>query len=613
MEGLIPTPERIAELIRTGLREEVRAFYHAAMLVGGLLGLAVALALLYLREAIVYRLAPKDERENMRASNLGILLAAAVVAAVASAQYRPPEQPARKRADADFPALRAQSLGAAVGPVAPDGTEIHCDLPAPLHTRNTSSKGLGNCVFTSIHHSAHWQEVPQLQGFAQWLTKKGIPGGGYPSKVAKLIPEICKDKGLPEPKWIQVEGVDLGLLRLACKTGRMPAITYSKSPTGRYGGRRIAHMVSLPHADEKWFGVLDNNYPGPDKIEWMSEREFLSVGPDWSVILLEPGPPPPPRNLSPARVEPRLLRCGWARTRFDAAPPPPPAKKVIDQGPVDAQGRDVGYRFEQLVPVYRWTEADGHWFLWRDGKQAGVRTDGVYRPLLGPGRLGEPCKPPVLHPDDRLIDPSPEPPPEGELSHEAAEHGVEWEQIHSEGAPRYWLNGETAARQDCVRALCEGKEHLVDDSALPWLVIAGDDAARTQVLRDLESSPELAFYKGKAKIKAYPKTHWALEAGFETRGNPTVYLQTSDGQVLHVQDDYDGAGPLAEAIRKADPAYKRDRDPDRRKPDPKPGPKPDGPDAPDAPGGTPLGTPTCIICGLAGAYFLNRATQKKAA
>ncbi len=80
----------------------------------------------------------------------------------------------------------------------------------------------------------------------------------------------------------------------------MPGVTYSFSPTKRYGGARIAHMVSLVHADDQWFCVLDNNYPGLDKYEWMSPAEFLKTytggGGGWAVILLDRGPPPLPWN-----------------------------------------------------------------------------------------------------------------------------------------------------------------------------------------------------------------------------------------------------------------------------------------------------------------------------
>lgn len=192
-------------------------------------------------------------------------------------------------------------VGAEVGGrVAPDGTtQIHCDLPGTLHQKNTGgSDGAGLCVFTSVEMAARWQNVRSLFGFQKWM--EGHPGGGYPSKLDKMIQQFCASKGVPVPEYIQVEGRDPALLQLACRTGRMPAVTYGKSPTGRYGGGRIYHMVNLPHADSKFFAVLDNNYIGEDQYEWMSPTEFMQVAnlgeKVWSVILLAPPPPPIPRN-----------------------------------------------------------------------------------------------------------------------------------------------------------------------------------------------------------------------------------------------------------------------------------------------------------------------------
>src|SRR5438132_258415 len=137
-----------------------------------------------------------------------------------------------------FLLLSGTTYGASVsGPTAPDGTEIQIDLPQNLQRRNTSSRGEGCCVFTSIHHAALWQDVPALQEFPKWLQSKGLPGGGYPGNVKSRITQICKERGLPEPEYIQVQGRDLEILKLATKTGRLPAVTYSKSPTGRYSGQ----------------------------------------------------------------------------------------------------------------------------------------------------------------------------------------------------------------------------------------------------------------------------------------------------------------------------------------------------------------------------------------
>ncbi len=84
------------------------------------------------------------------------------------------------------------------------------------------------------------------------------------------------------------------------------SITYGRSPTGRYNGKQIAHMVCCMHADDKWFAVLDNNYlgGGSDKVyEWCSSAEAIKAfsagdraGEYWAVILLGPPPSPKPYN-----------------------------------------------------------------------------------------------------------------------------------------------------------------------------------------------------------------------------------------------------------------------------------------------------------------------------
>lgn len=193
------------------------------------------------------------------------------------------------------------------GKLAPGGEEIHVDLPEYLHRRNTTSRGQGCCVFTSIHHASLWQRVPQLEEFPKWLQAKGLTGGGGPDNVETRIAKICAERGAPVPAYLQIFGKvedDLQILELATKSGRLPAVTYGISPTRRYGGGRIGHMVSLPHADlkgEGTFCVLDNNYIGVAQYEWMSKAEFVraytSGGKSgWSVILLSDGPPPCPWN-----------------------------------------------------------------------------------------------------------------------------------------------------------------------------------------------------------------------------------------------------------------------------------------------------------------------------
>lgn len=182
------------------------------------------------------------------------------------------------------------------GDAAPDGTPVQVDFPQELRMHNCGgSDGAGLCVFTSLNHAALWQDVPQLKDFQKWMKSK--PGGGYPDKVDAMIKRKCREANVEVPQYVQVEGQDLEIIDLALKTGRMACVTYGFSPSGRYNGQRISHMLNVVHADGKNYAILDNNYE--HELEWLNKDEFRrAYGSDggWSVILLSPSPPPTPRN-----------------------------------------------------------------------------------------------------------------------------------------------------------------------------------------------------------------------------------------------------------------------------------------------------------------------------
>lgn len=202
-----------------------------------------------------------------------------------------------------IPVVLAAVIGASIGgKTSPQGAEIHVDLPNAEHMNNVGgSDGAGLCVFTSTEHSAKWSNVETLFGFRDWMRQ--YPGGGWPEKLDAKIRELSTQRGQLVPKFVQFQGKAGDLLPIvehALKTNRMPAVTYGFSPSGRYGGRRIAHMVNCVHLDAKSACVLDNNYPGVDKYEWMTRdelgRTITSGGAGWVVVLLDPGPPPLPHN-----------------------------------------------------------------------------------------------------------------------------------------------------------------------------------------------------------------------------------------------------------------------------------------------------------------------------
>lgn len=201
------------------------------------------------------------------------------------------------------------AFGASIGGNrAPDGSEIQIDLPGDLHRKNTTSRGQGCCVWTSIHHSALWQNVAAYVDAPKWIQEKNIAGGAHSGSVERYLPMMAKERGYTDPpQFINYEGNDLELLKLATRSGRLPAITYAISPTGRYGGKRIAHMTNLVaggvgHGPDGrgWWVVQDSNFPGDSQYEWMSEAEFkkawTAMGGGWCVIVIQAGPPTPPSN-----------------------------------------------------------------------------------------------------------------------------------------------------------------------------------------------------------------------------------------------------------------------------------------------------------------------------
>lgn len=181
------------------------------------------------------------------------------------------------------------------------GVEVDCDLPNFRHMKNVGGRdGAGLCVFTSIEHLLDWHHMTKHLGFRKFM--QGELGGGWPEKVTKMLRKYCEDKHIDMPDILQVTNGNIDLLAEAVQSGHMAGVTYCKSPTGRYDGATIAHMVNCVAArvgPEKLWAILDNNYPGT--IEWMDEATFKRIwngnGGGWFIVLLnQPDPPPVPRN-----------------------------------------------------------------------------------------------------------------------------------------------------------------------------------------------------------------------------------------------------------------------------------------------------------------------------
>ena len=177
------------------------------------------------------------------------------------------------------------SVGAKIGGPEMDGQKITCNLPGKYHIHNVGgSDGVGLCVFASGHHAGVWQGEPVFEGLFEWM--RSHPGGGWPEKVDSMVLRYAKEKKLPIPDYVQVEGTDLELLEAVVDSGRMVCCHYGRSPSGRYHGATISHMVNCVKAGPDKYVILDNNYPGDSNYEWLSKEEFLSVKPSWFYFIV---------------------------------------------------------------------------------------------------------------------------------------------------------------------------------------------------------------------------------------------------------------------------------------------------------------------------------------
>jgi len=420
------------------------------------------------------------------------------------------------------------------GRTSPDGAEeIQIDLPGSQQMKNTGGKdGAGLCVFTSIEHAGRWQNVDSILGLQQKMTRE--QGGGYPSKVEKMLAKYCDGA-----QYLQYEGSDPALIKLALTTGRMPSVTYGYSP--RYSGK-IAHMVNAVHLTEKWAAILDNNFPGETKYEWMSPSEFkkrwVSGGGGWAVVVIAPPPPPMPVNESE---------------------------------PVKVYGQKWGTPSSAaVVAPYEWRAIDANQIaLYSAGKQLGVwiMARQCYRELLPDGNWSSdqelaPFAPPASH-LAKIIE------------QQEQNFGLDRSRIDS-GVEKFWLGGREVTRKQAYSAI-EGKgKDLIDDREKLRLTVIGTPSECKAVIADLETNPALSVFADTLLVQSYRPDNWAVkELGF-LPGTPRIMVQGGPdsrgaGKVLHSQGDYNGgANALADALRRVRPDYDPNKDVDKRKAPAKP-------------------------------------------
>lgn len=166
--------------------------------------------------------------------------------------------------------------------------EVNLDFPKDKFVKNISRAGKGCCVFASMQDDAIWHNCAPLMNILDHIEE----GGGWPEKVEKVVQQWGQGVEVA-----QYEGTDASWIDMAMRCYRGVCITYGFSE--RYGTPTIYHMVWLCHFDSEWACVADNNFPGT--YEWTRREEFLRrakhpQGNFWCFILLQPPPPPIPRN-----------------------------------------------------------------------------------------------------------------------------------------------------------------------------------------------------------------------------------------------------------------------------------------------------------------------------
>lgn len=136
-------------------------------------------------------------------------------------------------------------------------------------------KGEGSCVHASMVMLFRWQGQHELAD--KWRETYG--DGEWDTNLArKFDAEGVRYAYTSQQK-------DVKFLQWACQTRRGCGVTVM-------GG---AHMVCLVHLDDKWAGILDNNYI--DKIKWVPREQFLTEwmnSSSWAVTPVYTPPAPLP-------------------------------------------------------------------------------------------------------------------------------------------------------------------------------------------------------------------------------------------------------------------------------------------------------------------------------
>lgn len=409
--------------------------------------------------------------------------------------------------------------GTAAGPIAPDGkTEVMLDVPVEIRMWNSGGigrrgpgTGAGLCVFTSVEVAGRFQGCRSLLGFQEKM--KHEPGGGRPNKLDFMI-----QKHAPGTQYLQAIDADLDFVRLCLKNGYLVATTCM-------GGQ---HMRNLVHLDDRWACSLDNNSPyekGPNgekrdtKLIWQTVEEyrrdanFFGAG-IWIVVVLDKGPIQGiPVNAQaddgPAPAAPEYV---WKFVARD--------KRLYLCTPA---GRIVGC-YEPWSDNFWYIEPGNRWY----------------------GPLTAPLDPPALPTDltrDRVLS-------------RVTDCGVMVCDM-DDSRPGYRHNGMQIDRKKAVELIQQYARGL-------RVSVLGSPEMCSQVEADWNANPVFEPYRGKVVFRTFqPGDPLAvgLAPGVTVQAPPDAQ---GKGKVLFRVREYRTA-LLAESLRKADPNYDPERDPDPAK------------------------------------------------
>lgn len=126
------------------------------------------------------------------------------------------------------------------------------------------------------------------------------------------------------------------------------------------------------------------------------------------------------------------------------------------------------------------------------------------------------------------------------------------------------VNGREVTRRELFQHLTAAD--VPADSGKLRLTVIGVVEDCRKVIADMESNPALTRFRDQIAIQEYRPEEWPVQPGFVRDGKPVIYLQSPNGEVPMRGVVYPGPDALAKAlpaaIRRVDPSYDPEKDPD---------------------------------------------------